>query len=116
METDSDSDCQIIDPPAGRKRRDLPLRRARPDYFPLEPYPDLMEPEDYENYRLQKIRDCAKEFGFDNLFDVALAEATTGRENQKRAFYAKGGYDKFSASFKSYMPPTPEPEPEPEVD
>src|SRR5437762_7813426 len=95
-----------------RTSRGLPGGRPRPTYV-FEEYPEAMEPDELAAMNLQKLRDQAKEFGYNSLFDLALADAkNTNTWTAKREFVESGGFDEFCRRFQAYIP-KPEPPPEP---
>ena len=95
-----------------RTSRGLPGGRPRPTYL-FEQYPEVMEPEELAAMNLQKLRDQAKEFGYNSLFDLALAEAKNANtRTAKREFVESGGFDEFCRRFQAYIP-KPESPPEP---
>jgi hypothetical protein len=95
-----------------RTSRGLPGGRPRPIYI-FEEYPETMEPDELAAMNLQKLRDQAKEFGYNSLFDVALADAKSSRiGTARREFVESGGFDEFCRKFQRYIP-KPEPPPEP---
>lgn len=98
-----------------RTSRGLPGGRPRPTYI-FEDYPEAMEPGELKAMNLQKLRDQAKEFGYNSLFDVALADArNTNSRTVRKEFVESGGFDEFCRKFQAYIP-KPEPPPEPAED
>jgi hypothetical protein len=50
-----------------------------------------MDPEEHQQYKMTKLRDLAKELGFNSLFDVALAEAKLGGKTPSEYSIRKEG-------------------------